>query len=186
MTMPLVAAAVCGVTAGFLRAAMRQRRLTIQEFRWRWLIGLSVLLLIAVTCIRLPDPIVSAALLLSQGAPLVFACLNRRQPGLWLVGLGLALNLLVISLNGGLMPISPETIQALGLPPESWAVEQRLGMSKDVVRSISDTRLWLLSDWLVSPAWLPSQGAFSIGDVIIGAGLFWVLWSAAGPIKNSK
>lgn len=184
MTMPLVIAAACGVLVGFLRAALQQRRLAIPKIRRLWLVGLSLLLALAVSRIGLPDPIASAAVLLSQGLSLAFAWLNHRQPGMWLLGLGLAFNLLVIGLNGGFMPISPETVQTLGFLPENWAVGQRLGMSKDLVLPVSDTHLWVFSDWLIPPIWFPWQGAFSIGDGIMGVGLFWVLWSAAGPTQK--
>lgn len=127
---PLFAAAACGILAGFLRATIQGRRLKFPEFRLSWLVVLALLLMLAFNRIRLADPVASAALIFSQGLPLVFAWLNRRQPGLWLLGLGLALNLAAISLNGGFMPISPETLLALGMPPESWVTGQRLGMTK--------------------------------------------------------
>lgn len=110
--------------------------------------------------------------------------INRRQPGMWLIGAGLAMNLLVITLNGGFMPISPETLQAIGVQSGSWSIGQRLGLSKDLVRPIAETNLWFLSDWLLSPAWFPQKGAFSIGDVCTGVGVFWVLWAAAKLTKK--
>lgn len=183
---PLFAAAVCGVLAGFLRATIQRRRLKFPKFRRLWLVVLALLLMLAANRIRLADPVASAALIFSQGLPLIFAWLNRRQPGLWLLGLGLALNLAAISLNGGFMPISPETLLALGLPPESWVIGQRLGMTKDLVLPGAETNLWPLSDWLISPAWFPIRGAFSIGDVLVAAGVFWVLWSAAGHEQASS
>jgi hypothetical protein len=67
----------------------------------------------SVTRRLIPDYLAVAALVGSQALFLVFAWFNRNQPGFWLLGLGLALNLLVITLNGGLMPISPETVAQL-------------------------------------------------------------------------
>jgi len=40
---------------------------------------------------------------------LVFCWINRRVTGVWLLALGLTLNLLVIAANGGFMSISPQT-----------------------------------------------------------------------------
>ena len=51
---------------------------------------------------------------------LVFVWLNRRLPGMPVLLIGLVLNLAVITLNGGWMPLSPETASHLpgGSPPE--------------------------------------------------------------------
>ena len=53
-------------------------------------------------------------LLLSYLALLVMVWMNRRLPGMALLGLGLLLNLVVILANGGYMPIAPETRRATG------------------------------------------------------------------------
>jgi hypothetical protein len=125
------------------------------------------------------DDLAAAVLIGSQTFLLVFAWLNRSQPGFWALGLGLALNLLVIALNGGLMPTSPETVARL-VPdalPGAWRVGRRLGSGKDVVLPIATTRLWWLGDCFVLPTWFPYQVAFSLGDVFIAGGAFWLLWT---------
>ncbi len=129
---------------------------------------------------------VAVGLVVSQLLLLLFVWANRRLPGFWLLGLGLALNLLVILLNGGLMPIAPETVTYLfpEIPAEKWEPGQRLGTTKDVVLPRELTRLWFLSDWLVTPKWMPYRMAFSPGDVLIAWGAFWLLWSLGG--KNQK
>ena len=181
--MPLVVATICGVIAGFLRATAHRRRMSMPRIRWVWLLISTVAATWATNHMPI-TPLAITALVLSQALPLVLAWINRRQPGMWLLGAGLALNLLVIVLNGGFMPSSPETLLAKGQHPDHWAIGQRLGLSKDLVRPIADTNLWLLSDWLLSPAWYPQKGAFSIGDMCAGAGIFWVLWAAAGPRRD--
>jgi hypothetical protein len=91
------------------------------------------------------------------------------------LGLGLTLNLLVISLNGGLMPISPEMVGRFELRPDSWEIGSRLGSGKDIVLPIAETRLWILSDrfFLPMPSWAAYPVAFSLGDVLIAIGAFW-------------
>lgn len=181
--MPLVVAALCGMMAGFIRATAHRRRISMPRIRWAWLLIPTVAATWATNHFS-TKPLAITSIVLSQALPLALAWINRRQPGMWLLGAGLALNLLVIALNGGLMPISPETLLAMGVPPDHWAVGQRLGLSKDLVQPITDTHFWFLSDWLLSPAWYPKKGAFSLGDLCAGAGVFWVLWAAAGPQKK--
>lgn len=183
--MPLVVAALCGVMAGFIRATAHRRRISMPRIRWAWLLVPTIAATWATNHFS-TKPLAITTIVLSQALPLVLVWINRRQPGMWLLGVGLMLNLLVIILNGGFMPISPETLLAMGIPPDQWAIGQRLGLSKDLVQLVADTNLWFLSDWLLSPAWYPQKGAFSIGDVCTGVGVFWVLWAAADPQRKDQ
>ena len=108
---------------------------------------------------------------------------NLRRPGMaWLL-VGMGLNLLVMAANGGLMPVSPETLvrggreHVLAQPPApagdgaSSGVIQR---KKNVVLREEETRLALLSDRLIVPG---HPGAFSAGDVLIAVGIVLALWA---------
>jgi hypothetical protein len=64
-------------------------------------------------------------LLASYGLLLAFAWVNRRLPALWLVIAGLAMNLLVIGVNGG-MPVSAGALEVAGARPEGLAGEGTL------------------------------------------------------------
>jgi hypothetical protein len=120
------------------------------------------------------DNFAAAALVFSQALLLLFAFLNRKKPGIMILTTGLILNLVVIILNQGLMPISPETIEYL-IPDNSnykYEIGSRLEGQKDIILPIVETNLWVLSDRLVFPKWLHYPVAFSIGDVIIAVGAF--------------
>jgi hypothetical protein len=151
--------------------------------RYTWLVVVAflpqlILFYLPVFHIQAPRAAVAAGLVLSQAGLLFFALANLRIPGFWLLGLGLTLNFLVIGLNGGLMPISPETVGRLipEAPPGSWQIGERLGMGKDIVLPIEVTRLVWLSDRFIIPLTSPFRVAFSIGDVFLAFGAFWALW----------
>jgi hypothetical protein len=103
---------------------------------------------------------------------LVFVWLNRWSLAILIIGVGLAMNFTAMLANGGLMPVTIETIQSAGL--EEKVAEAKLGdplpRSKDVALRKEDARLWLLSDRFVVKN-SPSLRIFSPGDVVIGLGL---------------
>ena len=102
------------------------------------------------------------------------------------VGLGILLNLLAAVPQGGMMPTTPEALRLAGqpapavLPPPS---ARPYVLAKDVVLGREKILLWPLSDWLVIPAGLPLAGVFSPGDVVVAAGLSWLL---AGSMRSGK
>jgi hypothetical protein len=119
------------------------------------------------------------ALIGSQLLLLLFAWYNRAQPGFFALALGVGLNLLVIALNGGLMPISPETLgDLMPIIPEDWHIGERLGTSKNILLPATATHLAWLSDRFLLPSWCPNRVAFSLGDVFIAGGAFWLLWAS--------
>jgi hypothetical protein len=129
----------------------------------------------------IPDQWASIALAVSQVFFLLFIWVNRRQPGFWILGLGLLLNLAVILPNGGWMPITPQTVSRIypDSPVSSWKIGDRLGTSKDKVLRLMDIRLEWLSDRFVFP--VGKKAAFSLGDALISAGAFWFCWNLGSP-----
>jgi hypothetical protein len=97
----------------------------------------------------------------------VFLVANRRLPGMPLVALGGAMNLLAISVNGGVMPASPSALAGAGL-----AVHPS-GFHSSAV--LPDPRLAFLGDVFFIPASWPLSNVFSVGDVLIGLGVAWAL-----------
>lgn len=109
---------------------------------------------------------------------LVFVWLNKEIPGMILAGSGLALNLLVIVANGGFMPISAETLQRMGFAQAPiLELGDRIAGSKDIVLAQETTKLWFLSDVLLTPRRLPWVFAFSVGDIVLSVGILRLVLS---------
>ena len=110
--------------------------------------------------------------LASQGVFLLALVLNGWSPGscvVWpwrLAAIGVGLNTLVIALNGGHMPQSPEA--ALAVWGASHIDPTRL---QNVAAIGPTTRLAWLADVIAEPAWLPRPNIVSIGDVLLALGV---------------
>ena len=109
----------------------------------------------------------------------------RHLPGFWLLGVGLLLNLTVIAANGGLMPISPETLTTVHGDDAEEAIQSRAFGTKSVALPAEETRLEWLADRFTVPDPLPIQFAFSLGDVFLAVGAFWALW-AGGAVQPQR
>lgn len=179
--MILLLAIVAGIVIGLGWARACGRLYQPPGLRHLWLALMAFLpqfmtVYLPFTRERIPDWMAAASLLTTQLLLLGFAWLNRRLPGMAILILGSILNLAVMAANGGFMPISPQTASRLvpqavlaGIPTGS-----RFG-TKDVLLHPEDTRFEWLGDRFLPPTWSPYQVAFSLGDVLIAIGLFWLL-----------
>jgi hypothetical protein len=106
---------------------------------------------------------------------LAFIILNRRV-GFLIIGVGMILNFLAIVTNGGLMPISPASMEKAGQGDQlaELNVGDPVPMSKDVLLEEGATNLRWLTDRFVWDSPGPFS-VYSIGDVIIAAGLVVVV-----------
>lgn len=190
--MILLTAILAGVPIGWLVARWRKRPWAFPNLKSLWLVIVAFLpqflaFYLPATRTRIPDALASAGLIASQVLLLVFCWCNRRVPGFWVMALGTACNLLVILVNGGFMPISPETAARLVSAEvlENLKVGNRFGYGKDILLLPAHTRLAWLSDTLLPPEWFPYQVAFSLGDALLAAGTFW-LTSFAGYLEEIR
>ncbi len=158
----------------------KHSRLAFPKFRLRfgWLALVALLAQIIVMYVGFGEAEVLRRFVFSTTYVLLlaFVVLNWRRVGIMLVGVGMLLNFLAIVTNGGLMPISPAAMEKAGLGDELAELElgDAVPASKNVLLDEADTHLQWLTDRFAwdSPGPFP---VFSIGDVIIGAGLIVIL-----------
>ncbi|MBM4430588.1 MAG: hypothetical protein FJ026_09630 [Chloroflexi bacterium] len=105
---------------------------------------------------------------------------NRHLAGVTWIGLGLLFNLVVMVANGGWMPITAEALTQVGHTSlvDSLDPGTRVASSKSIILPRQETRLWILSDVLILARPFPVPSAFSIGDVLIATGVFFLLQGA--------
>ena len=97
---------------------------------------------------------------------------NRRIPGIWIVAVGGALNLIAIAANAGVMPAGPAAARSAGIA----------STANEFTNSgvLDHPRLLFLGDvWAIPRGW-PLANVFSIGDVVIAIGVFAVVHSVCG------
>lgn len=105
----------------------------------------------------------------------LFCWLNRRRAGVLLASAGIGLNMLVMLVNGGTMPMNPEALATLnGTTAPSGSL---LLVSKNRVLDDSAARLPWLGDRLLLPGPAARLAAWSIGDVLLLAGVATFMWT---------
>jgi cell division septum initiation protein DivIVA len=118
------------------------------------------------------DRVATAMSLASYGCLVVATFLNlRRIAGTWLLGVGMALNLATILVNGGHMPATADALRAVGI------VEH--GVHNNSVTLSHPALPWLVDRFAV-PHPVPLAGIFSAGDLVIVLGAGALLWAATG------
>jgi hypothetical protein len=113
----------------------------------------------------------------SDALLLGFALVNRRLPALWLVIVGLAMNLLVIGANGG-MPVSAGALETAGASPARLTDD---GTLKHHLLGPDDV-LTPLGDVIGIPP--PVAAVVSLGDLLLYGGVavlvVWVMLGRSG------
>jgi hypothetical protein len=184
----LLIAVAAGLFITILRAKLTGRHLRPLKLKLGWLVFVAVVPQVFVFQIpaigrQIPEALIPIVLVSSQALLLGFTVANLSQPGIWVLGIGLLANFLVIAFNGGWMPISPEVVHRIlpTLPEDLPLVGRRLGLSKDWIYANNDIRLAWLSDRFTMPEWIGYQVAFSIGDILMAIGTIGLLWSLSDP-----
>ena len=179
--MILLLALAAGLLVGLAWARWRRQPYQSPELQYLWLVFVAflpqfIVIYLPITRRVFSDWMAAGFLLASQIMLLAFVWLNRRIPGMFILLCGVALNLTVMTANSGFMPISPQTASRLVSEDILRDIQpgSRFG-AKDILLHPQDARLEWLADRFLPPTWFPYQVAFSLGDVFIALGVFWLL-----------
>jgi hypothetical protein len=162
-------AVLIGLVIGLLLGG-RIGRLADLRLEWAWLAIAALIIQV----VLFTDRVYEAAgdlvplIYLSSTAMVVLVMLRnvRKAPGLIIVTLGACANLAAIIANGGYMPATPE---ALGISEPIGTTYHANSVSTP------SPALELLVDRFALPDWVPYSNVFSLGDVLIGAGIVIVM-----------
>jgi hypothetical protein len=173
----LCGAIVAGILIGYLFGG-RIHHLGSLKLRWVFLIPFSLFIQLLIFPLFTSRPVLvfatSSLHLLSYALVFLFLFLNARVLPLFLIGVGAILNVVVIAANGGYMPSSATALARAGA---EGVVSHLLaeGVYGNVKLMGEGTRLDALGDLLYLPRWVPFATAFSVGDLVMGLGLAWLV-----------
>jgi Family of unknown function (DUF5317) len=97
-----------------------------------------------------------------------FVVLNRHRLGVSIAGVGLGLNMVAIVANGGYMPASGKALALAGI-----AYSGDTHNNSAVIGA--HTHMRVLADVFAVPSWVPAANVFSVGDLLIAAGVATLL-----------
>ena len=147
-------------------AGGRLARLADVRLRDRWLLVLALAAqIVVIEVVSQASGTARVVHVLTYALAGLFVVRNRRVPGLLLLGVGAALNVLTIGVNGGTLPADAGALARAGIEPEPG----------EFVNSgvLADAHLWFLGDVFAWPEPMPFANVFSVGDVLIVAGAVW-------------
>lgn len=144
--------------------------------RWRWplLIWAALALQVVVIEVSLPPGFAPILHVMTYIVAVGFLWLNRRAPGVLLVGAGAVSNGISIALNSGVLPASPAAVAAAGIDPH-------LAFANSAV--VDHPTLPWLGDVFAWPAPLPLANTFSIGDILIVLGVVVATWTGTQRMR---
>jgi len=147
------------------------------KLNYAWIVPLAFLVQVLGTWL-LPQFLKPLAVIASYLGLLIFAGLNFRKQYIKFIALGIFLNFLVITLNGGMMPVDLDAAVSVGYdvtPLETGTVFKQQALTASTV-------LGFFGD--IIPLKYPIPRVISIGDVSIFLGVFLLLQDFMGRPLN--
>ncbi len=160
---------VCVAVALAVTSLTRRRLSGVLAIPWRhrWLLPLALVAqTVVVEVPGLPAAVASAVHVLTYALAGAFLLLNRHVKGLWLLGLGAGANAVTITLNGGTLPADPHALAVAG-------IRQDLAFPNS--GPLAHPVLPWLGDVFAVPQGVPFANVFSVGDVLVVAGVVWLV-----------
>lgn len=157
-------------------AGGRLARLADIDLKAMWAIGVALglqILIISVIPNRFEGVHVPIHIL-SYCFAAIFVWANRKIPGIPLIAVGAACNLLAILANDGVMPATPAALRSAGFDPDPSG-----GFANSA--AVEDPKLQFLGDIFAIPDSVPVlDNVFSVGDVLIAIGIFILIHGVCG------
>ena len=177
----LLIAILVGLAAGLLLGG-RPGHLVRLHLRWPGLIFLALVMQVAIFTSWLPVPrsLLPFLYVLSNVIALTWLGRNIRVQGIPCVAIGAVSNLAAILANGGRMPVDGSLLsRARGAAAEA-AIASGHSPSNSVLLNSHTRLLWLTDRLLLAPPF-PFPTVFSIGDLLIGLGVAWLIAAGMRP-----
>lgn len=153
-------------------------RIADLRLRWIWILGLALLLRFGAGIAQQVAPEANlplgAAFISAYGLIFIWLWGNWRVPGLQVAAVGIGLNTLAVTLNGGQMPIWSAAFTAAGFTPNALTNDPFHFVLTAV--SVADfvKSGGIFGDVLPIP--IPViRDVVSIGDVLLAVGIFWAI-----------
>jgi len=160
------------------------------KLKYAWLVFVSLAIKIALfselrNAIGLHDKLVPLIYSFSLLLIVCFIIFNINLRGFGVLGLGLISNSLVITLNGGYMPVRAEYVPLIATVKDMERIQSGLPATNFIPIS-TDTSLSFLADIFLMPDWMPLSKVFSVGDVLIIIGGFMFVFYQSRIVSNDK
>jgi hypothetical protein len=177
----LLIAILVGFAAGLVSGG-RPGNLARLHLRWPGLIFLALVMQVAIFTPWLPIPrsLLPTLYVLSNVIALTWLGRNFRIQGIACFALGAVSNLAAILANGGRMPVDGVLLSRARGAAAAAAIASGQVPSNGVLVN-AHTRLLWLTDRFLLPSPFPFPTVFSIGDVLIGLGVAWLIAAGMRP-----
>lgn len=168
---------VIGLIAGWIRAGWRNGLVALSQIHIKGglifpiLLAIQFILYFLHTRIPLIEEYNGYMFMVVYAVGLYVLWLNRKEKGFWWIFTGVALNFIVMLVNGGKMPVSVEAIASILDPSYAQTLIDGTTASKHMALTDS-TILPFLGDIIPLTSPYPINQVISIGDVVMNFGIF--------------